>query len=110
MKNIIIILIFMAIAISICETIAQSSIKQYNNTKKINYMVIAILFYSIICFLLSYAFNLRQVAIINLLWSGVSIVLITFVDYFILKEKFNRIEIFGMMFTFIGIILILSVE
>lgn len=95
-------LIIGLIILSIVETIGVIFLKKYNRTRKIPIFVLGAIFYVIVAALLVYLFNFQKIAIVNSLWNGISIVLITISGYLFFKESLTSNEIIAIILIIIA--------
>lgn len=94
--------------ISISECLGQSCLRIfYKNPKNVAYYAIAILFYSIVCALLVLSYRYGGVGIVNVLWSGISVLTILGVGMAFFNETITTMDIFGIFFIILGIMLVL---
>lgn len=82
-----IILIFLILMVVICEAIAQSSAHMLGHTSDYRYLLLGMVFYGVVVFLLSKAHRINNMGTVNGIWSGLSIISISLVGYFIFGQK-----------------------
>lgn len=101
-------LLGLIVLISISECIGQSCLKMfYKNPKNITYYAVAVAFYSIVCALLVLSYQYKGMGIVNVLWSGISVLTILGVGMAFFNETITTMDMFGIFFIILGIILIL---
>ena len=83
-------LLFIIILIVIFETTAIMCVKKYHRDQCIEYFFLAIFLYSIVCYLfhLSLSYN-DSAGINNVIWSGLSVFLVTVAGVLFFKEKLH---------------------
>lgn len=93
--------------IAICETIAQNCLKEYSQSNKNIYFYVGILFYTIIGWLIYKTYDQKkEFGIINLIWSGLSIIISTSVGILLFKEKFHIHDILATLLITTGILIL----
>ena len=103
-----IILLLIVVSISICELIGQSCLRYFHiNSDKPRYYFIATIFYAIVCYLLFLSYQYRGMGIINVLWSGISILVILSSSMVLFGEKITTMDKIGIVFILFGIFLVL---
>lgn len=101
MKN----FLFLAIAI-LFETIATSTLKSSEQFTKLVPSIITIVGYFAAFYFLSLALKTIPIGIAYAIWSGIGIVLITLVGFFVFNQKLDLPAIIGLAFILIGVIII----
>lgn len=97
--------LFLASAI-LCETLATSFLKKTEQfTKPLPTMIFAIAMIASF-YLLSHAVKGIPVGIAYAIWSGVGIVLISAIGYFVYKQTLDLPAIIGLLFIITGVIII----
>lgn len=98
------ILLAIILSIAFFELIAQSSIKYFHKTKKTHYIYyfMAIICYSIIAYLLTLSYEHKGMGITNLLWSGITIVVILIAGIVLYDEKLTNYDIIGLCLILSG--------
>lgn len=95
----------MAIAI-LFETVATTALKSSEQFTKLTPSIIAVVGYGVAFYFLSLALKTVPVGVAYAIWSGVGIVLITLVGWFIFKQKPDLPAIIGMALIVIGVLVI----
>lgn len=92
------------ILITIFEAMAQTCLKTYRNNSNYLYLGIAIVFYTIVCFLLINCYrNDGFLGEVNLMWSCMSIVIILLFGHIAFDEKLTQNEVFAILLAFAAI-------
>lgn len=99
-------LLILVITIVLFETLAISCVKQYYLCGVWVYLMLAALFYSIICYLLSLSFSFSSMGIVNVLWAGLSALAIFTIGALYYNEKINIKDIFGALLIITGVSII----
>lgn len=105
-KNNMIYLIIIILFIAIFECIAQGCLKKYyNNPLPANKYLyfLAICAYSIICLLLIQSYNYKTMGLVNVLWSGISVLVILSLGVFYFGEKITTLDKIGVGLVLVGI-------
>ncbi len=101
-------IIFIILLISLFELFGQSCLKYLNiNNDKYHYYLYAILFYGMVCFLLLQSYKYKGMGIVNVLWSGVSILVILSASIIFFNEKITKMDAIGIVLIIAGMIFIL---
>ena len=82
--------------------------KMYNLTGKVPFMLLCALFLGGTGIFFSLSLKYGEMAIVNVLWISISIVLATLLGVFYFKEQISLLQYVGMGFILIGMILIFS--
>ncbi len=102
------IIILLATCMAICELFGQSCLKYLNkNPDKKHYYFLAILFYSIICYLLLESYKYKSMGLMNIIWSGISILIVISVGILYFGETITFSDKLGVFFVLIGLFLII---
>ena len=100
-------LIVFIIIISICEMIGQSCLKYYhNNYTQYQYYFYAIMLYAVVCYLLVKTYYYQGMGLVNVLWSGISILFGLFAGAIFFKESITDLDKIGVICVITGISLI----
>lgn len=89
--------------IVICEAIAQCCIKKCKLTQKIEFYILGVFFYSMVCLGLYKMYSYKNMGIVNLLWSCMSIICVIIFGMVIFHEKITIYDIIGIILVFIGL-------
>ena len=98
-----IILIFLILMVVICEAIAQSSAHMLGHTNDYKYLILGMIFYGIVVFLLSKAHRINNMGTVNGIWSGISILSISLVGYFIFGQKIKTNHILALIIIAVSV-------
>jgi multidrug transporter EmrE-like cation transporter len=98
------ILLSIILAIAFFELIAQSSVKYFHKTEKTQYIYyfIAILSYCVVAYLLTLSYDHKGMGITNLLWSGITIVVILTAGMILYGEKLTNYDVIGLCLILSG--------
>jgi multidrug transporter EmrE-like cation transporter len=92
--------------IVIIECFAQMCLKRYASEKSVYFLLLGAFIYAIIAYLLVLSFSLEKMAIINVLWGGISAIFLTLLAYYLYNEKINMFQLIGIFIVLIGTTLI----
>jgi len=93
--------------ISLCELLGQSCLKYLDvNKSKYHYYFIAVIFYSFVCYLLLLSYKFKGMGIINVLWSGISVLVILSSSMLFFGEKITTMDKIGVVFIILGMFFI----
>lgn len=98
-------LIIFIILIVIFETMAISCVKEYHINGNLKYFVLAILLYTIVCYLLHQSFYYSSMGITNVIWSGLSVFLVTLAGILFFREKVHSHDVFAGILITAGILI-----
>jgi multidrug transporter EmrE-like cation transporter len=102
------IILTIVLMISLCEACGQSIAFIAYQKRKIALLLVAWLFYLFVVYFLYQAYKYKGVGYVNILWSGITTLLMITIGYFLFKERLNKIEWIGAGFIIIGMIILLS--
>jgi multidrug transporter EmrE-like cation transporter len=101
-------LLMIILSISISECLGQSCLKTlFDDPKQYHLYFAAVLFYSIVCYLLVLSYTYKGMGLVNVLWSGLSILIILSTGALFFNETISRLDIIGVFFVILGMICIL---
>lgn len=86
-----------------CEACAQSCANNMSHTPNIMFLIAGGLFYMLVVYLLSLAHKKAPMGIVNAIWSGLSVIAISSVGYFIFDQKLANDQIAMMGVIAIGV-------
>ena len=97
-------IVLLVLAISVSECIGQSCLKKFrlDETKTYLYFT-AIAFYGLVCTLLVMSYKYKGMGVINILWSGLSVLLIASTGAVFFRETLTALDKLGMLFILVGI-------
>ena len=94
------------IMISLSECVGQSCLKKlFREPNKKHLFIVAVIFYTIVCYLLVLSYRYKGMGIVNVLWSGMSVLLMVSVGLLFYKEELSLNETMGIVLIIIGMIL-----
>lgn len=99
-------IISLIFGISCSEAIAQTCIGYYKLYKTIYLLLLALFFYAIVVFLLYKSYKYKGIGLVNVLWSGMSIIIMLTTGVIIFKEELHVHDIIGIILIVIGMYLI----
>lgn len=94
--------IYLGLAI-IFETLSASSMKLSYGFSKPTYSLLVFIFLLLSTFFLALTIKEMKVSIAYAIWSGIGMVLIVMIDFFLFKEKVTFKETISIVFIVIGI-------
>ena len=97
-------LLLLIIAISISECLGQSCLKTYHKAPEKTHLYIAgVLFYIIVCALLVMSYKYKGMGLVNVLWSGLSVLVILSTGVLFFDESITRMDMIGAAMIVSGI-------
>lgn len=101
-------LLAIILLISFCEGIGQSCLKKvFSDPDKMHLFVVALVFYGIVCYLLLMSYKYRGMGIVNVIWSGLSILLIVSIGVLFFQETITNMDKIGIVLIIAGIVFVL---
>jgi len=94
--------VLLILMISISEACGQAALKKCRIDNRWHFFLIAVACYSMVCFLLLQTYSYKEMAIVNILWSGISVFLIVTTGVVFFHERLNVWDLLGILFIFIG--------
>lgn len=91
---------FLAVAVSLTETIAQTFIKTSVDVKSLS---LGIIFYIVVGFILEHSYKYVPLSKFNTIWSSMSIVIATALGYFLYHENITQNNIISVFFALLAI-------
>jgi len=92
--------------INLMDLIAIISAKYYNITKHPLFLLITVLFFGGAGYFFAKSLKFEGMAIANILWIAISVILISIVGYFFFKEEITPIQIAGILTITVGLVLV----
>ena len=93
--------------ISLCELFGQTCLKYLNvNKDKYHFYAYAVVFYALVCYLLLLSYKYRGMGIVNILWSGISVLVILSSSMIFFGEQITMMDKIGVLFIIFGIFLV----
>lgn len=101
------VLIFMLVLmISICEACGQSIAFLAHKNSKIILLLLSWLFYLFVVYFLYRVYEYKGVGYVNILWSGMTTLLMILIGYFFFNERFKKAEWIGAGFIIVGMLIL----
>ncbi|MBB5190562.1 small multidrug resistance pump [Silvimonas terrae] len=97
--------VWLAIAI-VAEVIATSALKAADGFSKLTPSIIVVLGYGIAFYCLALTLRSIPVGIVYAIWSGIGIVLISLVGYFVYRQQLDMPAIIGLGLIVAGVVVI----
>ncbi len=98
------ILLFLVLLISLSECLGQSCLKKYSLTPTKHWLYwLGVSFYAMVCLLLVLSYKYRGMGIINVLWSGLSVLAIVSVGILFFNETLTMLDWVGIFMVLFGI-------
>lgn len=94
------------IFVCIFETLAQTSVKWAHDKKNVLLVSISVLCYAAVSAFLYKAYAYKGIGMVNVMWSGMSILLMLSIGYFIFGERISYSEWIGVLLISLGIVII----
>lgn len=102
-----VVLIGIIVAISVLECFGQSCLLSFQkNPSKWVLFLGGVVFYSIVCLLLVLSYQYKGLGLINVLWSGISVLVIVSVGMIFFHEKITKMDWMGVLLVLVGIAMI----
>lgn len=104
LKREMIALLGLVLLISASECLGQSCLKSFyqDPTRKYLYLL-GVIFYSIVCLLLVLSYKYKGMGLVNVLWSGISVLAVVSVGTIYFDESITMIDIAGIILILAGI-------
>ncbi len=96
--------------IVICESCALTCLKKYNRTNSLLFFLFGLLFYFVVCNLLNKSFNENGIAVVNIVWSGLSVLATTLIGVLYFKEQLHSHDYLAILLIAIGMIILKSTK
>ncbi len=94
--------------ISLCEAVGQSVTFLAHKHSKFVLLFVAWLFYLAVIYFLYRAYEYKGVGYVNILWSGITTLLMITIGFFLFNEKLSKVEWIGAVFIIIGMVILLT--
>lgn len=102
--NILFMIIFL---ICIAESSAIACIKEFHNGGGSQFFVAAVLLYGVVCYLLHRTFYYKDsMGITNVIWSGISVLMVAIVGIFLFHEKVHFHDVVAAGFITAGLLIV----
>lgn len=96
------IVLLLVVLIAISEACGQAALKKCHIESRWEFFGIAVLFYITVCALLFKVYSYKEMSIVNILWSGLSVLLMVTLGVTVFHEKLAMWDIIGICFIAIG--------
>ena len=80
--------------------------KYYDNKEKLWMFIISVFCYITIAYVLVKTYELENVGFVNALWSGITLIAVAMLGYFVFDESFTTQEYFAIALIFSGTVLL----
>jgi multidrug transporter EmrE-like cation transporter len=99
--------LYFILIVVLAEGLALSCLKEYRATDRIIFFFVAIVLYSIVCYGLNESFKEKNsMAVVNIVWSGLSVLFTTLIGVMYYKEKLHHIDYMAILMIAIGLIIL----
>lgn len=95
-------LVMFVLVIVIVENMAQFCLKEYQKCNALYWYLMGVVLYGAIAFLLVLSFKYEKMAIVNIMWGGLSALILTLVAYYFYGEELSKLQILGIVIILIG--------
>lgn len=99
-------LLLLVVVIVCIENTSQYFLKHYAMDKKTHFFIYGVLLYAVIAYILTLTFKYEKMVIVNILWGGISALLLTAMAYVVFDERLTMREIIGVAVIFAGIFIV----
>ncbi len=101
------ILLILIIIEAAAELFLTKAANQKSNNKTVMWVLIGTIFYIAVAIVFYIMLKIQKdLTIVNTIWQGANIIIISIFAYIFFKEKLSKIQILGIIVTIIGIILV----
>ena len=102
-------LILLILLISVFECMGQSCLKRlFSNPGERHLYIFAVIFYSAVCFLLLMSYRYKSMGLTNILWSGMSVIVIVSTGMVFFGETVTRMDVAGILLILMGMALVFA--
>ncbi|MBW6440958.1 EamA family transporter [Patescibacteria group bacterium] len=98
--------ILYAVMITTAEIVGIVVAKKWNLNDNPTYLLVVIFLFGLVGLLFANSLKYEGMAIMNILWISFSIIITTFVGYFIFKENISLAQLVGIGIIIIGLFLV----
>lgn len=100
-------LLLIIVLISICELIGQSCLKYMNiHNSEYHFYLFGVIAYAMVCYLLLQSYHFKGMGMVNVLWSGMSVLVILTASIIIFEEKLSLFDKVGVLLILLGMFLV----
>jgi len=85
------------------EATAQFCLRKCKKEQKLHLFLLGVFFYSLVCIGLLNMYSMKEMGIVNFMWSCMSIVTILLIGIIVFHEEINRYDFVGLILVFIGL-------
>lgn len=103
-------IILIVILITLIEATSMSCLKEYQRNNKYLYLVSAMFLYSLVCLLLVNIYSIGKIGLINVLWSGLSVVVVLIFGIVFFKETIHFHDVVAIILIVTGISIVKVTE
>lgn len=97
-------LLGLVLLISISECLGQSCLKTYHkHPSELWLWVLGVLFYTIVCVLLVMSYKYKGMGLVNVIWSGLSVLIIVSTGVIFFEETITWLDKIGIALILLGI-------
>jgi small multidrug resistance pump len=94
------------VMVAVLEAFAQSSVQLAHQTKAYYHILVAVVAYALVCVFLIEAYKYKGAGLVNVLWSGITMVLMIAIGHFVFNEHISTLEWLGISFIIVGIMIV----
>ena len=95
-------LLFFVLGIVFFECCAQYCLKKYSKCNTIYWFILGYILYGFTLFLLVISFRYEKLAIVNIMWGGLSALILTLIAYYFYDERLTYTQIAGIIVVLVG--------
>ena len=104
-------LVFIVLLIAITECLGQVCLKTlFHNPSHYHLYFTAVVLYSIVCYLILLSYEHNSMGVVNILWAGLSTVMVLLSGWIIFNEQHTKMSVFGIGLVIGGIFCIMLEE
>ncbi len=99
-----VVLLFLVLLISLSECLGQSCLKKYSLTPTKHWLYwLGVFFYAMVCILLVLSYKYKGMGLINVIWSGLSVLTIVSIGLLFFNETVTPLDWLGIGLVIFGI-------
>lgn len=91
------------IFIVLSEATAQFCLRKCKKEQKFHLFLLGVFFYSLVCLGLLNMYSMKEIGIVNFMWSCMSIITVLIIGVIVFHEQINRYDFIGLIFVFFGL-------
>lgn len=88
------------------EASAQYCLRRCKRDQQFHLFLMGVFFYGLVCLGLFNMYSMKEMGIVNFLWSCLSIITMLLIGVMVFHEQINRFDIVGILLVFIGLALV----